>query len=182
VVVSNQGVIRRQLPMPGPLVNCSPVRWWTSTVILASCDLGAQDLGKPPEYASQLVEVPLDGGAPTALTTVSGSHSDSLGERDAWQLPSGTFLQSEAGCGPGFLSRLTPDMHSTPVKVPGVDKNGSVVVSGVTGDKLVLEAIVDCGLGNSVLTYDPAANTSTVLLGPPVNGGNVHTAILYPDP
>jgi len=29
------------------------------------------------------------------------------------------------------------------------------------------------------VTYDPAANTSTVLLGPPVNGGGVTEAILF---
>jgi TolB protein len=30
-----------------------------------------------------------------------------------------------------------------------------------------------------MLTYDPAANTSTVLLGPPINGGGVTDARLY---
>jgi TolB protein len=28
--------------------------------------------------------------------------------------------------------------------------------------------------------YDPAANTSTVLLGPPLNGGGVIAALPYP--
>jgi hypothetical protein len=31
------------------------------------------------------------------------------------------------------------------------------------------------------VSYDPAANTSTVLLGPPVNGGGVAEAILFPE-
>jgi hypothetical protein len=44
---------------------------------------------------------------------------------------------------------------------------------------LLLSARMGCGPGISILTYDPAAGTSTVLLGPPVNGGSVENAILY---
>jgi TolB protein len=39
-----------------------------------------------------------------------------------------------------------------------------------------------CGSGVSVLWFDPAANTSTVVLGPPLNGGGVIDALMYPDP
>jgi TolB protein len=45
----------------------------------------------------------------------------------------------------------------------------------------VLLAKVGCGGTTSLLTYDPAANTSTVLLGPPLNGGGVSDALLYPE-
>jgi hypothetical protein len=187
VMVGNDGVVARQLPAPGPLTDCSPVRWWTSTVILARCDHGKQDPGKYPDLSSQLWQVPLAGGAPAALTAVNTDQEDSgfggdLGDDDAWQLPGGTFLQSEGGCSTGFLSRLTPDKHTAPVSVPGVDEDRSVFVTGASADKLVLRATMACGSGVSVLTYDPVANTSTVLLGPPVNGGGVQNAILYPGP
>ena len=36
-----------------------------------------------------------------------------------------------------------------------------------------------CGTGQSLFDYDPAAGTSTVLLGPPVNGGGVISALPY---
>jgi hypothetical protein len=40
---------------------------------------------------------------------------------------------------------------------------------------------VGCGGGMSLVAYDPAANTSTVLLGPPVTrGGGVESVDLYP--
>jgi TolB protein len=55
-----------------------------------------------------------------------------------------------------------------------------VLVRGVSADKLVLQATMACGSGVSLLTYDPAANTTTVLLGPPVNGGGVTDAVPYP--
>ena len=103
---------------------------------------------------------------------------------NAWQLRSGTFLDNVPGCGgDGMLFRLTPDMQTTKVTVPGVESGNTVVAIGVTADKLVLEARTGCGSrATSLLTYDPAANTSTVLLGPPVNGGDVNRAILYRTP
>ena len=70
-------------------------------------------------------------------------------------------------------------MHTTRVDVPGV--SDSIDVAGVTGDKLLLLAKVGCSGTTSLLTYDPAANTSTVLLGPPINGGGVTDTRLFPD-
>jgi TolB protein len=183
-VVGNDGVTAQVLPPPGPLTDCAPVRWWSSTVILAECTHGKQEPGTFPDYSSQLWQIPLTGGAPTALTAVNtgtdpGFGGD-LGDADAWQLPSGTFLQSAGGCSTGFLSRLTADKHTTPVTVPGVATDRSVFVIGANADTLVLQATMACGPGVSLLTYDPVANTSTVLLGPPVNGGGVQGAIIRP--
>jgi TolB protein len=178
VLVRNDGTVVRRLSSPAPDASCSPVRWWNATEILANCDTAEHS-------GSQLWEVPLNGGAPMALTALNSGQEDDpgfggdIGDRIAWQLPSGTFLQSAGACGTMFLSRLTPDMHTTRVDVPGIDSS-SVVVAGATADKLVLQAKVGCGATTSLLTYDPAANTSTVLLGPPINGGGVTEAMLYP--
>ncbi|OBK46875.1 hypothetical protein A5655_08755 [Mycobacterium sp. 1081908.1] len=178
-LMGGDGTPGKQLPVPGKLTVCSPVRWWTSTVVLANCT----DTGRF-SHTGQLWQVPVDGTTPTALTAVnSGAGRDpgfdgDLGDTDAWQLPSGTFMQSIGGCGTVFLSRLTPDGHATRVKVPGL--SDSVVVNGVSGDKLVLVAKAGCGPGTSLLTYDPAANTFTALLGPTINGGSVAQAIVYP--
>lgn len=176
VVVGNDGTIIRTISTPMKNADCSPVRWWAPTVVLASCTAEHSS-------ASQLWKVPIDGGAPTALTAVNSGQGNDPGfggdtrDSNAWHLPSGTFLQSLGACGTVFMSRLTPDGHTTRVNVPGV--SDSVVVTGATGDKLVLQAQVGCGGTTSLLTYDPATNTSTVLLGPPVNGGGVTEAILF---
>jgi TolB protein len=69
-------------------------------------------------------------------------------------------------------------MHTTRVDIPGVSNSSELV--GATADHLILLAKVGCGGTTSLLTYDPIANTSTVLLGPPVNGGGVSSARLYP--
>jgi TolB protein len=172
MVVGNDGVVARQLPMPGPRSDCRPVRWWTSAVILAACDNPPPPPGTPVGGGeSQLWQVPVAGGAPTPLTPLD----DGLGYMDAWQLPSGTFLRNVPGCGgDGLLFRLTPDMQVKPVTVPGADSTKAVVGIGVTGDKLVVEASTGCGARTrSLLLYDPAANTATVLLA------GVQGAILY---
>ena len=76
-----------------------------------------------------------------------------------------------------LLSRLTPDGPTTRVDVPGM--SDSVRVAGVSGDKLELLGKVGCGGTTSLVAYDPATNSSMVLLGPPVNGGGVTEAIPY---
>jgi hypothetical protein len=53
-------------------------------------------------------------------------------------------------------------------------------VIGANGGHLRLQATVVCGSGRSLLDYDPAANTSTVLLGPPLSGGGVVAVVPYP--
>ncbi len=181
VLRSNDGQVVRKLSAPMPEARCLPVRWWNPTVVLAHCT-------SLKTSANQLWELPLDGSGPTALTAVnSGKQNDpgfgsDLGDVDAWQLVSGTFLQSEGACGSSFLSRPTSDGHSTKVNVSGLDNQTSVHVIGVGADnsKLVLEAAPNCGQGSSLLTYDPTANASTVLLGPPLNGGSVIAAQPYP--
>jgi TolB protein len=178
VVVGNDGGIIRTIPTPLRNGDCAPARWWAPAVVLAAC---SADHGS----GSQLWKVPIDGGTPTALTAFNSGQGDDpgfgddLGSGIAWELPSGTFLQSPGACGTAFLSRLTQDGHTTRVDVPGMSE--SVFVKGVAGDKLVLQGHLDCGGGTALVSYDPAANTSNVLLGPPVNGGSVMDAILFPE-
>jgi hypothetical protein len=173
LVMGNDGAVIRELPSPMPGGQCDPVRWWTPAVILAHCTA---------DSGSQLWRIPLDGAGPTALTAVNSGHDDpgfngDYGDSDAWQLPSGTFLQSAGACGSIFLSRLTPDRHTTRVTPPGLDS--SVLVVGATADKLLLIGKVGCGGTTSVVAYDPGTSTATVLLGPPVTGGGVIEALLY---
>ena len=55
-----------------------------------------------------------------------------------------------------------------------------VVVTGATADALMLRGQVGCAGTTSLVRFDPAANTVSVLLGPPVNGGAVGRALLFP--
>jgi hypothetical protein len=177
VVVSNDGSIVRTLAAQMPEAKCTPVKWWTPGVILTHCTQGGA--------GEQLWKVPLDGGKPTALTGVNTHEEndphfeDNLGNWNAYELPSGTFLPTAGPCGTAFVSRLTPDGGTQRVDIPGV--SDSAELAGVSGDKLVIVGEVGCGGGTSLVTYDPAANTATVLLGPPIaKGSGIAGVRLYP--
>jgi TolB protein len=170
-VMGNDGTVVRTLSAPG-VNRCSPARWWdggTGANLLAHC---SSDLMDQP----QLWQMPIDGGAPTALTAPNTQG----GDFSAWQLPAGTFVQTASQCSTYVLEKLNDDGTTSPVTVPGTDPGGSVFVIGVSGDDLIVRAAVSCGPGEALIDYDPAANTSTVLLGPSVNGGSVTTAVAYP--
>jgi hypothetical protein len=175
VVMSSDGSIVRTLPAPMPEAECTPVKWWTPGVFLTHCGGGGEQLWK----------VPLDGSKPTALTGVNTREQndplfeDNLGNWNAYELPSGTFLPTAGPCGTTFVSRLTPDGGTQRVDLNGI--SGSAELAGVSGDKLVIIGKVGCSGGDSLMTYDPAANASTVLLGPPITkGGGIENVLLYP--
>ena len=170
VVMGNDGTVGRTLSVPGAN-SCDPVRWWdgeTGATLLAHCN---SDLMDQP----QLWLIPIDGGAPTALTAPNTQE----GEGNAWQVAAGTFVQAASQCSTYVLEKLNADGTTSPVNVPGTDPGGSIFVMGISGDDLIVRAAVSCGPGEALVDYDPAANTSTVLLGPSVDGGSVTTALAY---
>jgi hypothetical protein len=172
-LMGNDGSVGKPLPIAAA-GSCQPTRWFNteSTVALASC---YGDAG------SRLWLVPVDGSAPSALTApISSPLSGDLGDTDAWRLPKATYVQASGACGHLYLATLGADGATTPVAVPNVDEDSSVVVLGANGGHLNLQATVSCGTGQSLLDYDTDTNTSTVLLGPPVNDGGVIAALPYP--
>jgi hypothetical protein len=174
-LMGNDGAGGTVLPMQGQ-TDCSPLRWWDgnrSTTVLARCD---DSDGR----GTRLWLVPISGATPTALTAPNnGQNGPDLGDADAWQLPAGTFVQALGACGVVYLAKLNADGTTSPVSVPDVQSD-SVVVVGVHGNDLHLQAKAGCGSGEALLAYDTTAGTSTVLLGPPVNGGGVIDAVAYP--
>ena len=172
-LVGNDGTPGPTLAIPGQ-TNCSPLRWWDETLatVLAACDA--------PGFTSRLWLAPIDGSPPTALTAVNdGQKGPDLRDVSAWQLPSGTFVQAEGACGYQYLAKLNPDGTTSPVSVSGVESGRSVVVAGVNGAYLDLRTTTSCGGGQSLVDYNPGTNTSTVLLGPPLNGGGVIAAVPF---
>jgi hypothetical protein len=172
-LMGNDGTVGKALPLAGTS-GCSPVRWWGdgAKIVLAQCNLSG-----PP----QLWQIPVDGQAPTALTApITDPQSHDSGDVDAWQLPGGTFVQYLGGCGAIFLGKLNPDGTTSKVSVPNVDLSHSIYVIGAHNGNLDLQAqVAGCGPAQSLLDYDPVAGTTTVLLGPPLNGGSVSKALPY---
>lgn len=172
-LMGNDGAAGKVLPVPGGH-DCAPARWWDagSTVVLARC---------LDHYLPRLWLVPIDGHPVTALTAPLTGHDQDLGDVNAWQLPAGIFVQDEGACGSEYLGKLSRvGGTTTPVSVPEVAPHSSVHVIGVSGSHLRLQATVSCGSGESLLDYDPGADASVVLLGPPLNGGGVIAAVPYP--
>lgn len=173
-LMGNDGTPGPTLPIAGQ-TNCSPLRWWDASslaTVLAACDA--------PGFTSRLWLAPIDGSPPTALTAVNdGQKGPDLRDVRAWQLPAGTFVQAEGACGYQYLAKLNPDGTTSPVSVSGVEPGRSVIVAGINGADLDLRATASCGGGQSLVDYNPGTNTSTVLLGPPVNGGGVIAAVPF---
>jgi len=148
-LVSNTGGVIRTLPVPHAGVpGCSPVRWWTSTTILATCSAtGAAS-------RSQLWLVPANGSRPTALTPPRGAHSSDLGDLDAWPLPSGLYLQAAGPCGTLQIFRQAAGGAITLISVPHTAGNNQILTA--YGSQLLIQAPTSCGLGASLLWFNPS--------------------------
>jgi TolB protein len=176
IVMNNDGTIVRTLPAPMPKAYCAPAKWWTPTTILAHCTAEGS-------AAEQLWTVPIDGGSAAPLTAVN-THDDApgfegnYGNWTAYETTSGTYLPTAGACGTAFVSRLTADGHTERVDIAGAGDSVSLV--GAIGDDLAVVTQIGCGGGESLLAYDPATNTSNVLLGPPAIGGGVDEVLPYP--
>jgi TolB protein len=174
-VVANTGQALRYLPMKAEASTCQPERWWAAGVFLASCT---------PQNGSVplLWLVPANGTPPTPLTLTPRRASGDYGDVDAWSLPSGDYAQDLGACGYIYLAKVSGH-RTTPVRVPGTAADKSVYVLGAYGDRLALTTAFSCFPGSaSLMWYDPATNTVTPLLGPPVNGGSVGTTLLWGEP
>lgn len=173
VLMGNDGTLGPTLSVQDQ-TRCSPLRWWDAATVLASCD----DLDGS---ASRLWLVPTGDGVPTALTAPN-NHQDGPDYADltAFRVPAGTFVQAAGACGVVYLAELNADGTTSPVEVPNTDADGSIRVLGVDGNNLTLKASGACGPGEALLDYDPAADTSTVLLGGSVNGGGVVDVVPFP--
>ena len=101
-----------------------------------------------------------------------------LGDVNAWNTPAGTFMQDLGACGVVYLAKLNPDGSTTKVDVPDLD-GGSTIVVGVNGDSLRLQGRAACGGGIALADWNPSTNVTTFLLGGPLNGGGVTSAVAF---
>jgi TolB protein len=172
-LLDNDGSVVSQVRVPG-VTYCDVKRWWATNVVLASCASSSSP--------QRLYEIPLTGGTASALTAAPAVTGPDEGDENAWAIGSAVYLQDAGGCGYQYLARLQPDRLTKPVVVPGVVRGDSVFVLGTANGQLALQATVACGSGESALWFNPSKNTSTVVLGPPLNRGSVQVALPYPDP
>ena len=174
-LISNGGHVIRALPVNSSARDCTPVRWWTATEVLATCF-------PPRSGIAQLWLVPASGARATALTASPAARGD-YGDLDAWPLTSGTYVQDAGACGTAYLAKLQASRQTAPVGVPGVASGDSVIVVGSHADQLAIEARTPCGSGSYLLWYSAAHGTTTPLLGGPASGGGyVDGVFLFGEP
>ncbi|MDE3207128.1 MAG: hypothetical protein KGQ66_23235 [Acidobacteriota bacterium] len=170
-LVGNDGTPIRSIPVPAAAGSCHPTRWWTDTVALASCTNDAP---------ARLWLVPTDGSVPTALTTSGGTYYADNGDLDAWLLTTGTYVQDVLGCGVEGVAKLALGATTTTqLTVPGLDNANSIYVVGADGDRLAVTGSYPCAGGPVLAWWDTRADSTTLLLGGPVNAGSVDSALLF---
>lgn len=142
----------------GTPVSCVPSRWWEPGVVTARCWGSRQRL--------EVWLVPLDGSAPTQLSTYHGRRSDDLGDLDARELDGRTYLQASGTCGHTFVARQETNGSATTLDVPGAV--GSVRLVDATDSALVIQHAVSCDGGRTrtratLALLDPLTTAEHVL-------------------
>jgi hypothetical protein len=151
--------------------SCSPDRWWSNTDLVASC----QTFSPTSNAVAALWQVPINGAAPTQLTF---PRAPDYGDVNGWKVGSEIYLQALGPCGTEFLARRLSDGTTKQVTVPKAANDERVI--GAASGRLALQAVIGCGGGKSLFWFDPTTAQETPLLGPPLNGGGVLTALPYP--
>jgi hypothetical protein len=166
---ANDGTFLRAI---GPSAKaCSPERWWDATDLVASC----QSLSSNSNAVPALWLVPVDGRGPTQLTF---PRAPDYGDVNGWKVGNAIYLQALGACGTEFLARRGSNGTTQQVPVPKAANDERVI--GAASGQLALQAVVGCGGGQSLFWFDPTTAKETPLLGPPLNGGGVLTALPYP--
>jgi hypothetical protein len=166
-LVSNDGTLLRQLPVPGTSANsCAPDRWWDGNTVLAVCEPGPR-----------LWLVPASGGRPTALTPPRSPRSGDYGDIDAWQLPSGLYLQTLGACGVLEVFKQAPNGSVTLVTVPHTEGDNHVLTA--LGSRLLIQAPTSCEGSISLLWFDPGTRAEQWVFRTPPTEAGVSVAIPF---
>ncbi len=181
-IYSKQGKTERNIDLSAYRY-CRLVRWWNTSSILANCEpLTAQ--------RSILIRVGRLGGvrAMTQVVTkvLDTSGNDTLNwspdilpsDINAWRIQSGLYLQEAGACGEFLAKYVAPSIRQS-VTVPLAAESGSGVY-GASAKRLFLQGRMECLPGRSILWYEPSHKAVTVVLGPPLSGGMVTSALVNP--
>ncbi len=147
--VGNTGSSVRRFSAPVPVTGCDPVRWWSSSTVLAWCS------ARGIRYYPRLWLFPVGGGKVTALTPQREGHGPDYGDVEAWRLSTGDLYLKATGAGCSeFIGWQWQNGTLHQVAVPGTANNNTVVTG--FGSRLLVQAANACpGGGNSLLWVDP---------------------------
>ena len=182
-LVSNSGGLIRKLHVPqsGSPPSCTPVSWWDSTTVLASCAAAGQ------AGATRLWQVPVNGSTPTPLTLASGSGSGAGLYTGAWSAGGQVYVTAtsstqcpSAPSGPGGLGiyQLATSGSDTAISVPGSNGYHNAILGSVDGRLLVL-AQTSCPGPSELEWFNPATRSAQQLLPAAAGQAGVVAAVAY---
>ena len=167
VVRAENGALRRAIAPPKGATACSPLQWWNASSVLASCEGGDFRAGN-------LYVVPVS--TPGAITPLAPPAELENPFTRAWQLDSGVLLLNFATtCGAGVLGKLDSSGHAVNRAMPAGLGGYGLDPVGVTTSTVTLLISVSCerNYAPALVSYNPATNQLTRLLGPGLNGGSI---------
>jgi hypothetical protein len=175
-LVSSDGVVLRQLPVPGmDSSSCNAVRWWNGSTILAVCYPPAAPGYLDSIGGAELWLVPVSGARSTVLT---GAAAPNEGDTDAWQLDGGLYLNYFWEHGRDI--KKTHCSNCGLVSVPGLADNADPQVLTAAGSRLLVVANSSyASSSGQLLWFDPATRTEQWLTRVPANVQASSTAISF---
>jgi TolB protein len=154
-MISNNGGIRRRLPVPGAGAGCNPSRWWNGATILAYCKAASK-------ARSRLWLVPAAGAKPRPLTAQYGKNSIDPGDFGAWSVRGSLYLNAQAPSGRQLIFRRTAGRPLRPISVPHVPPSDLIVATH--GSRLLIIAFQDCSTHASLLWLNPVTGQEQLLI------------------
>jgi TolB protein len=168
-VRAEDGTLRRTIAPPAEATGCSPLRWWDANSVLAYCEASFS--------APQLYVIPIV--TPGDITPLAPPTEPDNLFTVAWRLDSGVLLLNYATeCGTGVLGKLDSTGHIVTLPLPtGLNGYGLNPV-GESTSAVTFKIALTCtrDFAPALVSFNPATNRVTRLLGPGLNGGSVLSA------
>jgi hypothetical protein len=171
--------VRLHAPGSGHPAACTPISWWTSSTVLASCDASGGAGG-----STALWLMPAGGGHPAPLTTASGEPSGDFVTGGAWRAGGQVYVTSTssnqcsgAPSGPGGLS-IDRNGSSSAIAVAGSTGNHNAIIASL-GGKLLVVSQTNCPGSQSLLWLNPSTGTTQALLTATSAEAGVVAAVPY---
>jgi hypothetical protein len=175
-VLSNDGRLYQAYPAPAGTAMCAPLRWNGTSSVDATCSA-------PSTATANVYRFPIEGLPAVQLT--HGPHGANIfGYSDIWSYDGGRLGLAPNGCGPASLVRFDAAGIGTEVDVPlprGVRGPFEYVGHHDALVRLLGHSTGQCSpSGFVLLSYDAAANTTTVLAPATDSDGVLQPAVLVP--
>jgi hypothetical protein len=167
VVRAEDGTLRRAIASPAGTGTCSPVRWWDANSVLAACE---PDVLRVEAQELFVVSILTPGPVTPLAAATSVDNPFTL----AWRLDSGVLLLNGTGCGgAGVLATRDSTGHIVARSLPAGLGGYGLNPVGATTRAVTFLIQLTCGQHPALVSYNPATNELTRLLGPGLNGGSV---------